>query len=44
LAQIAEKHPDLTQVIKAWPTLPDHIRQAVMTIVKSAIQQEGEVK
>jgi hypothetical protein len=27
-----EKHPELEQIIKSWPDLPEHIRQAIMAL------------
>ncbi|MHC4757604.1 MAG: hypothetical protein ACYTE8_03005 [Planctomycetota bacterium] len=27
--------PELEQIIKAWPDLPEHIRQAVMALVRT---------
>jgi hypothetical protein len=28
--------PDLAAVVKAWPRLPDHIKQAILTLVQTA--------
>ena len=28
--------PDLGHVVSAWPTLPEHIKAAVVTLVKAA--------
>jgi hypothetical protein len=36
LAQIAEKHPDLTQIIKAWPNLSDETRRAIVEMSRKA--------
>ena len=33
---ITPNDPDLQQVISAWETLPEHIRQAVMALVRTA--------
>jgi hypothetical protein len=32
-----QKHPELAEIIAAWPSLPDHIKQAI----KSLIQTNG---
>jgi hypothetical protein len=32
--------PDLATVINAWPTLPDATRQAVLAIVRNALQED----
>jgi hypothetical protein len=31
---LARKSPDLAKVIEAWPTLPDHIRKAILALVE----------
>jgi hypothetical protein len=36
LALLYQKSPDLTRVIEAWPTLPDHIRKAILALVETA--------
>jgi len=36
LAFLAEKHPDLAVVVKAWPTLPEHIKAAVNVLIQTA--------
>ena len=28
--------PELQQIVTAWPTLPEHVKQAVMALVRSA--------
>lgn len=33
------QEPDLTQIIAAWPGLPDHIKAAIKTLVQSAPKQ-----
>jgi hypothetical protein len=35
LAQIAQKHPDLAEIVKVWPELPEHIKQAIKTLVEA---------
>jgi len=32
----ADMPPDLGHVVSAWPTLPEHIKAAVVTLVKAA--------
>jgi hypothetical protein len=36
LAQQAPTDPDLARVLDAWPTLPPHIRAAVLALVAAA--------
>mgnify|MGYP001580281871 CR=1 FL=1 len=36
LAREVEKCPDLARVADAWPALPEHVRQTILTIVASA--------
>jgi hypothetical protein len=36
LALLAEKSPELACVVEAWPTLPDHIRKAIIALVEAA--------
>jgi hypothetical protein len=36
LALLYQKSPDLAGVIEAWPTLPDHIRMAILALVETA--------
>lgn len=35
LATILQKHPDLTPIIESWPTLPDHVKDTVKSIINS---------
>jgi hypothetical protein len=35
LALLQEKDPELQEIISAWPKLPEHIKQAVKTLVES---------
>jgi len=32
LALLAEKCPDLAQVVEAWPKLPEHVRKAIILL------------
>ena len=34
--------PDLAKVVKAWPELPEHVRQAILALVRSAAEPEQE--
>jgi hypothetical protein len=34
LAQIAQKDPDLAELVKVWPELPEHIRRAIRTLTE----------
>jgi hypothetical protein len=42
LALLTEKYPELQQIISAWPNLPEHIKQAVKTLVDSFRADEKE--
>jgi hypothetical protein len=33
---LAEKDPDLALVVECWPNLPEHIKQAIKTLVDTA--------
>jgi hypothetical protein len=33
---LLQKNPELMQVVENWPDLPEHIRQAILTLVESA--------
>lgn len=33
LALLTEKDPDLALVIEAWPKLPEHIKQALQSVI-----------
>jgi hypothetical protein len=35
LAFLLQKYPDLAAIVEAWPTLPEHIKAAVMALIKS---------
>ena len=41
LGVLESDHPELTTIISAWPHLPDHIRQAIVTFVKVATQSDS---
>jgi hypothetical protein len=32
---LLQEYPDLALVVKAWPELPEHIKAAIMALVKS---------
>jgi len=32
----------LAKVVKAWPELPEHVRQAILALVRSAAEPEQE--
>jgi hypothetical protein len=42
LAEIARKHPDLAEVVKVWPELPEHIEAAIRALVQAHISTEKE--
>ena len=35
-AILLQKHPDLEQIITAWPELPEHIKAAIMALIRTA--------
>jgi hypothetical protein len=35
LSQIAQKHPDLAEIVKVWPELPEHIKAAINALVQT---------
>jgi len=35
LALLAEKYSDLAAVVKAWPELPAHIKQAIKALIQT---------
>jgi hypothetical protein len=37
LAEIAQKHPDLAEIVKVWPGLPERIKAAVRAFVQAHI-------
>jgi len=35
LAHIVQKYPDLAAIAKAWPDLPEHIKQAIKALIQT---------
>jgi hypothetical protein len=35
LAQIVQKHPDLAEIIAAYPELPEHIKEAIKALIQT---------
>jgi hypothetical protein len=40
LAQIAQKHPDLAEIVAVWPDLPEHIKAAIKALVEAHKRHE----
>ena len=38
LALFASQNPDLAEVVKAWPNLPEPIRKGILAMVKASAQ------
>ena len=36
LAKLLWGHPNLLRVVKAWPELPSHVKQAILLLLHSA--------
>jgi hypothetical protein len=41
LYQSAESDPELTRLVAAWATLPDHVRRTLMAIVDATTAAGG---
>jgi len=41
LGVLESDHPELTTIITAWPHLPEHIRQAIVTLVEAVTQGDS---
>jgi predicted ATPase len=42
LALLAEKDPDLAQLVERWPDLPEHIKTTIKTLV-GASRKKGQI-
>jgi hypothetical protein len=34
LTNLIQEHPELEEVVERWPALPEHVRQAILCLVK----------
>jgi hypothetical protein len=41
LAIYMQKHPDLQAVIERWPNLPEHVKQAILTLISTVRGELG---
>ena len=39
LAILLQKHPKLKQIIKVWPQLPEHIKEAINALIQTHNKQ-----
>ena len=40
--QILQKHPELKQIIKVWPDLPEYLKQAIKALLLTHIKEPKE--
>ena len=40
LDKTLQKHSELQQIIKVWPDLPEHIKQAIKTLIQTHIKEQ----
>ena len=39
MASLAQAYPELAAVVKTWPTLPEHVRMAILALVGSGVER-----
>ncbi len=40
LCETLQKHPELEAIIKAWPELPEHTKQAIKALIETSKQKD----
>jgi len=40
LSLLSENHPDLSEIVASWGTLPPHIKAAIQTLVRSSLASD----
>jgi len=40
LAEIIQKHPELTEIVQAWPDLPEKVKSAILGMIDRQTERE----
>ena len=41
LGVLEQDHPELVTIVSSWPHLPEHIQQAIITLIEAATQGDS---